>query len=70
MHAHTCLSLCTFLDSVDASSDPLQQRLELIDFSCALDLSEVESAATFKGRGRCTYPCPEVSMRANDSFLF
>jgi hypothetical protein len=50
------------LDAETAHGDPRKtQHLELIDFSCALDLAEVDARTMFRGRGHCGFPCPEMS---------
>lgn len=46
------------LDTDKMSSGPY---LQLIDFSCGLDLAELDKRASFQGRGRCTVPCTQMT---------
>jgi serine/threonine protein kinase len=54
--------------SHDASNMPDKQSLQLIDFSCAIDLTEFGGQAVFTGAGRCSVMCPQ--MRREESWTF
>ncbi len=54
--------------SLDASNAPDRQTLQLVDFSCSIDLTEVGDQAVFVGSGRCSVQCPQ--MRRGEPWTF
>ena len=65
---HNDITPDNVLMCLDSSNMVDKQSLQLVDFSCALDLAEFGGAAVFRGAGRCAVQCPR--MRRGESWVF
>jgi hypothetical protein len=65
---HNDISPENVLVVMDSSNAPDRQTLQLVDFSCSVDLSDMGDDAVFVGAGRCSVQCQ--AMRKREAWTF
>ncbi len=58
---HNDITTDNVMLSSDSSGVVDKQSVQLVDFSCALDVTEFSPKSTFVGAGRCSIACPQMA---------